>query len=258
VALAAAPGATAVDPAAFPPLLAGAVDAGTLGDLAPGTVALDRAQAATWGVGVGRVLDLGGGDERPVVAVYRSSGVLGPVTVHPADAAGAPVRQVLVAPDAGTDAVALRDAVARAVGQDPSALVLAPAALRDELAGAVRLVRAAALGLLAVTVLVAVVGVAVSLVLSVRERRAESAVLRRLGLTPGQVVAAVGLENALLGLAAALVGTGLGGLFGVLAVFALREAAVVPVDQVALGAAALVLVAALAGTLPAVRPAREA
>ena len=44
---------SAIDPKSFPPLLAGATDAGSLSDLAPGTVALDRAQAAAWQVRVG-------------------------------------------------------------------------------------------------------------------------------------------------------------------------------------------------------------
>ena len=71
-----------------PPLLAGASDAGSLADLAPGTVALDRAQAAAWQVGVGSPLTFaapGGPIELKVVAIYRSSGVLQPVTVHPQD-----------------------------------------------------------------------------------------------------------------------------------------------------------------------------
>jgi ABC-type antimicrobial peptide transport system permease subunit len=69
-------------------------------------------------------------------------------------------------------------------------------------------------------------------------------------------VAALGLESALLGLSGVLVGTALGVLFGVLSVFVLREPAVVPMDAVLLGAGALVLVAIVAGTLPALRTVR--
>jgi putative ABC transport system permease protein len=251
---------TVVDPVAFPPLLDGAVDAGSLAALAPGTVALDRLEAAARRVGVGDLISPAPGVEVPVVAVYRSSGVLGPVTLHPADptllAGPGPVRQVLVAPAPGTDADALRSAVTAVVGPDPVAAVLALAGLRADLESAVALVRAIALGLVATTVLAGVVGVAVSLLLAQRERHREAVTLRALGLTPGQVVAAAGLENGLLGAAGALVGLGLGGAFGVLAVFALGEAAVVPVDEVLLGAGALVAVAVVAGTLPAARSAR--
>ena len=103
--------------------------------------------------------------------------------------------------------------------------------------------------------LVAVVGVAVGLALSIRERQRESTTLRALGLTRGQVVTAIGMESGLLGVAGVLVGTLLGIGFGALAVYALRERAVVPLDLVLLGAGTLVLVAIVAGALPALRAA---
>ncbi len=256
---------SAVDPKTFPRLLAGSVDAGSLADLVPGTVALDRAQAAAWQVGVSSPLTFaapGGPIELKVVAVYRSSGVLQPVTVHPqdlpriaADAAG--VRAVLADPAPGVSVDALRGAVAKLVGPDPAVQVLAPADFRAELQRTVTLVRMVAFGLVGATVLVALVGVAVGLALSIRERHRESTTLRALGLTRGQVVAAIGLESGLLGLAGVVVGTGLGLVFGALAVFALRERAVLPLDAVLLGSGALVLVAIVAGTLPALRAARS-
>jgi putative ABC transport system permease protein len=169
---------------------------------------------------------------------------------------GGAVRELLVTPATGTGVDALRDAVTAVVGPAPGAAVLVLAGLRAELEAAVGLVRAIALGLVAATALVGVVGVAVSLALAGRERRRESGTLRALGLTPGQLVAAAGLENGLLAAAGALVGTGLGVVFGVLAVFALREAAVVPLDEVLAGAGALLLVAVVAGTAPAVAAAR--
>ncbi len=255
---------SAVDPKAFPGLLSGAVDAGSLADLGPGTVALDRAQAAAWKVGVGSPLTFAapsGPIELKVVAVYRSSGVLQPVTVHPqdlpriaSDAAG--TRQVLADPAPGVSVDTLRGAVAKLVGPDPSVQVLAPADFRAQLEKTVQLIRMVAFGLVGATVLVALCGVAVGLALGIRERHRESTTLRALGLTRGQVVAAIGLESGLLGLAGVLVGTGLGVVFGALAVFALRESAVVPLDAVLLGSGVLVLVAIMAGTLPAVRAAR--
>ena len=114
-----------------------------------------------------------------------------------------------------------------------------------------------ALGLVGATVLVALVGVAVGLGLSIKERHRESTTLRALGLTRGQVVAAIGMESGLLGVAGVLIGTLLGLAFGALAVFALRERAVIPVDLVLLGAGVLVLMAVVAGALPALRAARR-
>ena len=110
--------------------------------------------------------------------------------------------------------------------------VLAPADFRAELERAVQLTRMVAFGLVGATVLVAIVGVAVGLALSIRERQRESTTLRALGLTRGQVVTAIGMESGLLGVAGVLVGTLLGIGFGALAVYALRERAVVPLDLV--------------------------
>ena len=103
----------------------------------------------------------------------------------------------------------------------------------------------------------AVGGVAVARALAVRERHRESTTLRALGLSRAQAVASIGVESALLGLAGVVIGTGLGVLFGVLAVVVLQERAVVPVGTLLLSAVALVAVAALAGTLPAVAAARR-
>jgi putative ABC transport system permease protein len=257
---------SSVDPSAFPALAAGATDAGSLDDLVPGTVALDRAQAATWQVGVGDPLSFsarGKTVQLRVVAVYRSSGVLGPMAVSPPDldvvvpGSKPPLREVLVDPRAGTDVEALRTAVAGAAGGDRGVLVEVPADLRAELTGTMALTRTVALGLIAATVLVAVCGVAVAMALAVRERHRESTTLRALGLTPAQTVASIGAESTLLGLAGVLVGTALGLLFGVLAVEMLQERPVVPAQTLVLSAVALVLVAGLAGTLPAVAAARR-
>jgi putative ABC transport system permease protein len=97
----------------------------------------------------------------------------------------------------------------------------------------------------------------VALALAIRERHRESTTLRALGLTPAQTVASIGVESTLLGLAGVVVGTGLGLLLGVLAVRLLQERPVVPASTLALCAAALVLVAGLAGTLPAMAVVRR-
>jgi putative ABC transport system permease protein len=111
--------------------------------------------------------------------------------------------------------------------------------------------------MIAATVLVAVCGVAVALALAVRERHRESTTLRALGLSRIQAVASIGVESTLLGLAGVIIGTGLGMLFGVLAVGALSERAVVPTGTLLLSALGLVVVAAAAGTLPALAAARR-
>lgn len=71
-----------------------------------------------------------------------------------------------------------------------------------------------AAGLLAMSVVIALVGVANTLSLSAIERTRESGLLRALGLTRGQLRAGLAVEGTLLAVGGALVGAGLGVLYG--------------------------------------------
>ena len=113
--------------------------------------------------------------------------------------------------------------------------------------------------LLAVAVLIALIGVANTLSLSVLERRRENSLLRALGLTRGQLRGMLAVEAVLMAGVAALLGTGLGILYGWLgAQSALGGLApvslAVPVGQIA----AVLAVAVGAGLLASVLPARRA
>ncbi|SDO98396.1 putative ABC transport system permease protein [Actinopolyspora xinjiangensis] len=115
-------------------------------------------------------------------------------------------------------------------------------------------------GLLAVAVIIAVVGIANTLGLSVLERGRESALLRALGLTRGQLRGTLALEAVLL----AVVGTVLGAVIGVLFAFggvaAMFENIGLPVVfAVPWAPLLLVLLCAVpAGVLASVLPARRA
>ncbi|WP_043445935.1 FtsX-like permease family protein [Arthrobacter sp. L77] len=113
--------------------------------------------------------------------------------------------------------------------------------------------------LLAVAVLIALIGVANTLSLSVLERRRENSLLRALGLTRGQLRGMLAVEAVLMAGVAALLGTCLGTLYGWLgAQSALGGMApvspAVPVGQIA----AVLAVAVGAGLLASVLPARRA
>lgn len=69
-------------------------------------------------------------------------------------------------------------------------------------------------GLIAVAVLIALVGVANTLSLSVIERTRESATLRAIGMTRGQLRRSLGVEALLISLVSGVVGVILGTLFG--------------------------------------------
>ncbi|MDQ6524784.1 FtsX-like permease family protein [Nocardioides sp. LHD-245] len=115
-------------------------------------------------------------------------------------------------------------------------------------------------GLLAIAVLIALVGIGNTLGLSVLERGREHALLRALGLTRRQVRRMLATEAVLLSLVATVLGTALGVVFAWTAVRALVQPAidgaglVLPWGQLGL----VVTIAALAGLVAAVVPSRRA
>ncbi len=118
----------------------------------------------------------------------------------------------------------------------------------------------AVVGLLGIAVLIALAGIGNTLGLSVLERGRENALVRALGLTRGQLRRSLGVEGLLMAAAAGLLGTALGigyawaGVRTVIDVAVPDATMIVPVGQLAL----VVLVAAVAGLLACVVPARRA
>lgn len=162
---------------------------------------------------------------------------------------------VLVDPAPGVDPVAVRTAVVRAAGDAP---VTFTAEVREQAETAVGTVRGIGLGLVGVTLLVAVVGIGVTLALSVSERTREIALLRTLGLSRAASRRAVAIEAALAGAVAAVLGVVLGGVYGLLALTAsgLGSLTVPPLGQLAGLAVAVVAVAVLASMGPLRRAGR--
>lgn len=118
----------------------------------------------------------------------------------------------------------------------------------------------AVVGLLGIAVVIALIGIANTLGLSVLERARENALLRALGLTRRQLRATLAVEAVLLSVVATLIGTTLGVVFAWVGVQTLVQPViagapmVLPVGQLAL----VVVVAAVAGLLAGVLPARRA
>ncbi len=113
--------------------------------------------------------------------------------------------------------------------------------------------------LLAVAVVVALVGVANTLTLSVIERTGENALLRALGTTRGQMRAMLGWEGVLLGLVGSMIGVLLGSLYGAVGATAiLGKSFTVAVSFPWVQLAALLVLSILAGWLASVLPARRA
>lgn len=171
------------------------------------------------------------------------------LTARPSDG------MVLVDPAPGADPVAVRTAVVRAAGEAP---VTFTAELREQTEVAVGAVRWIGLGLVGITLLVAVVGVGVTLALSVSERTREIALLRTLGLSRAAARRAVAFEAALAGAVAAVLGVVLGGVYGLLALRAtgIGSLTALPLGQLAGLAAVVVGVAVVASVGPMRRAGR--
>jgi putative ABC transport system permease protein len=204
------------------------------------TASLDREFPADIVVDAPDVSDLAarlGGDPRLVVRVEKGL--------------------VLVDAAPGVPEHGVRAAVTAAVAGRPGVLVRYAADARAQLESTIDTVALVGLGLVGMTALVAVVGVGVTLALSVAERTRETGLLRAVGLTRSGVRAMVAWEAALSGAGAALVGAVLGGGYGLVGVQVLGlDGLAVPVGTLLALVAGVVLVAVLAAVAPAARAGR--
>ncbi|WP_214368879.1 FtsX-like permease family protein [Pseudonocardia sp. H11422] len=167
--------------------------------------------------------------------------------------------QLLVDPAPGADGTTARAAVDATIGAGPGVLVTYAADMRTELESTVATTRAVGLGLVGMTVIVAVVGVGVTLMLSITERTRETGLLRAVGLTRRGVRAMVAWEAVLAGSAAAVLGAVIGAGYGLLGVRALDvgfDPWSIPVPTLTGLVVGIVAVAVLAAVVPALRAGR--
>nr|WP_302477589.1 ABC transporter permease [Aeromicrobium stalagmiti] len=148
-----------------------------------------------------------------------------------------------------------------AIGETSDLTVSGGLTERADILKILDVVLAVTVGLLAIAVLIALIGVGNTLSLSVLERVRENSLLRALGLDRSGLRAMLALEALLMAGVSAVFGVGLGtayAWFGVktasIGVFATSPSLTMPWGQIAL----ILLVAALAGLAACVLPARRA
>lgn len=166
---------------------------------------------------------------------------------------------LFVDPAPGRSEAEGRAAVDEAVAGRPEVLVQYAGDARAELSSTIGTARLVGLGLVGMTALVAVVGVGVTLMLSVTERTRETGLLRSIGLTRRGVRAMVAWEAALSGAGAAIIGAVVGAGYGVLGAQVLGVGtglAPASVPTLAGPVVGVVAVAVLAAVIPAVRAGR--
>ncbi|MBO3744496.1 ABC transporter permease [Streptosporangiaceae bacterium NEAU-GS5] len=238
---------------------------GTLKNLGPEQVALSDSYARYLHLRVGGSLRLRAWTEGmvtlKVAGVYDdgSSNLPGQADVTLSDTAldhyfGAPKdERLLVNAKDGADA---RLAVEAAAQPYPTAKVLSSTEVRGQLDDALDMILMIIAGLLGLAVLISLLGIANTLSLSVYERTRESAVLRALGLTRGQLRRMLSVEALVLGLMGAMVGVVLGTVYGWAATHTIIPDIIfrAPAGQIL----AFFVLSGVAGVVAAIVPARRA
>jgi len=253
----------AVQPSAYGSLFMPDVTTGSVTEVGAGTgeIALAGAEARDLGVTVGGRVTVAGRSFR--VAAIFSDGVLSedaliswPDFTRSFGPAGA--ADVLVKARTGVSATASAAVVDAAIARDPAIEVTSEATLRAHMLSSVHKLTDLLDGLLATSIVIALTGMANTLSLSVLERTRESALLRALGLTRGQLRQMISMEAVLLGVMGAVIGVAFGIGFGWATGRAFLRTQDVAVSFPLVQIAGYVVLAGLAALLASLIPARRA
>jgi len=260
--------AGAMDAIGYHTLINPIMKQGSISDVVPGTVALQDSRLTSLHTAVGQTVTAtaaGGGTlTLKVVATYEDSGIGMPETVVSVP----DFRRLLPAkgPDtvtmlarSGVPPAASRAAIEAAVGDDPLLTVNSVADYKNQLNSSLDQILALFTAMLGLAILIALIGIANTLSLSVLERTRESALLRALGLTKQQLRRMLMVEAMLMAVLGVSLGIVMGGGFGWALVHLVAKATgvgslAIPYQQLLI----YVVAGALAGVLAAVVPARRA
>jgi putative ABC transport system permease protein len=241
---------------------------GLITAIGPGMAAIESSQVTRLHVGQGGTIVVstpdGGAERLRVTAVYKSGGGLLPrVLLSVPDftrgfrPAGA--QSVLINGASGVSTGASRTAVDTAVASDPLLTVSTSTDYRASLSSAVNQIIALFGILLGLALLIALFGISNTLTLSVIERTRESALMRALGLTRGQLRRMLLTEALYMALLASVLGVGLGAAFAWTLVNSFIKhdgGGVISIPFAEIGV--FVVVGAVAALLAAVLPAQRA
>ncbi|ADB34720.1 protein of unknown function DUF214 [Kribbella flavida DSM 17836] len=232
--------------------------------LQPGVALLDKPSMRMLNLADGADITLVAGGHKLSLKAYHATG-LDPITITQADlqklAPAAAVTGYWLASDPKADGPDVIDAVEQSLPTVKSLSVGGGLAERSSYTQVFDVLLIVAVGLLGVSVLIALVGVGNTLSLSVLERTRENALLRAMGLTRRQLRGMLAVESLLMALVAAGLGIALGLVYGWTGTAALMSTQTDGKVQYAVPGGLLVtiaLVAAVAGLLASVLPARRA
>ncbi len=258
---------SAVDPSTAGDLMSLDLSEGSLSDLGPDGLVVSRATADSNGWGVGDPVEADfaatGKHRLQVVGIYDSKGWIADdfvISLEAQNAFAGPqlVSSALVALQAGADPETVQDAVAAALADHPDAKVLDQEQFETEASGFIDSLLTFVTVMLLLAVVIALLGIVSTLALSVFERTRELGLLRAVGMTRAQVRAMVRWESVVISLIGALSGAGLGIGIGLALSRAMEDQGITGISVPGQQIVVYVALAALAGVLAALGPARSA
>lgn len=259
----------AVDPATFGDLIDLDVTEGTVPALSGGGVLVHRDPVKDLALKVGDTVDVtwqnGASASLPIVGVFADASVLGTNwivsldTLAAASPTATPTDQFVAAKlRDGADLQAARTAIDALAEQYPQLDIQDQAEFRRSQLDQINQILVVVNGMLALAVIIALLGIANTLALSVFERTRELGLLRAVGMSRRQLRRTVRWEAVIVALFGAVLGIVIGTPLGAALSSALPETFVstisVPIGQVVV----LLIIALVAGVLAAIFPARRA
>ena len=256
----------AVDPQDFAAAMRVPVQAGAFEALGHGGIVISHSLSERAGLRLGETADLemqGGTVPVKVVAIISAAGAVPAEALVSFDTfakgALAPLDSMVYVretPDA--DPAAVRGAVEKIIEDLPTVTVKDPQGYADEQKGQIDQFLNFIYGLLALSVVIAILGVVNTLGLSVIERTREIGLLRAVGMSRRQLRTMVRLESVVVAIFGALLGIGLGLAFGVGLIIALKDQGLTELSIPWVRLAVFVVVAGIVGVIAAAVPARRA
>ena len=255
-----------IEPAPFAKAMKVRMDSGTIGALTGRTVLVESKLAGEKGLAVGDKVTMsiaGNPASYPVVGTFEALPGLSGQYLTSLDAlssAGVVAADnfAYVVRSPGADAAAVRAGIDKVVAGLPTVTLKDQAEFAAEQRVPIDQMLALIYALLGLAVVIAVLGIVNTLALSVIERTREVGLLRAVGLSRKQLRTMVRLESIIIALLGAVLGVGLGLVFGVALQRSQADSGIevlsVPFAQLFV----FVALAALVGVLAAVWPARRA
>ena len=158
----------------------------------------------------------------------------------------------------GADPARAEQALSTAVKEYGNGTLLSKAEYIEKQSASVDQLLGLVYGLLGLSIIIAIVGIVITLLLSVFERRREIGLLRAVGMTRSQVRIVVRWESVLTSLLGAVLGVLMGIGLGYLVILALRDQGLTTFSLPIKSTVAIFAVSFVVGVLAAVYPARRA